>query len=239
MKPDIILVEPMMEPIEAALDATYQVHRLFRAGDPAALLAEVGPKVRAVVTGGGTGVSSALLDALPQLGIIAINGIGTDAVDLERARRQKVRVTTTPGVLTDDVADIAIALMLASCRRIAQGDRLVRAGSWSQGKRLALGRGISGKRVGIFGLGQIGQVVAKRAEAFSTHVRYFNRSDLPGVPLPRAESLEVLASDSDILIVSVALKPEGWLRGSARWPDGPVQSSPQPPHREIASSVQP
>ncbi|WP_114948860.1 2-hydroxyacid dehydrogenase [Microvirga calopogonii] len=204
MKPDIILVEPMMAPIEAALDADYRVHRLFRADNPAALLAEVGPKVRAVVTGGGTGVSSTLFDGLPHLGIIAINGIGTDAVDLDRARRHGVRVTTTPGVLTDDVADIAIALMLASCRRIAEGDRLVRAGAWAQGKRLALGRSISGKRVGIFGLGHIGQAIARRAEAFSTQVRYFNRSDVPNVPWPRAESLEALARESDILVVSVA-----------------------------------
>jgi hydroxypyruvate reductase len=204
MKPDIILVEPMMAPIEAALDANYQVHRLFRAENPAALLAEVGPKVRAVVTGGGTGVSSNLFDGLPQLGIIAINGIGTDAVDLDRARRQGVRVTTTPGVLTDDVADITIALMLASCRRIAEGDRLVRAGAWAQGKRLTLGRSISGKRVGILGLGQIGQAIARRAEALSTQIRYFNRSDVPNVQWPRAESLEALARDSDILVVSVA-----------------------------------
>ncbi len=204
MKPDIILVEPMMAPIEAALDANYQVHRLSRAEDPAALLAQIGPKVRAVVTGGGTGASPALFDALPQLGLIAINGIGTDAVDLERARRQGVRVTTTPGVLTDDVADLAMALMLATCRRIAEGDRLVRAGAWVLGKRLPLGRSISGKRVGIFGLGQIGRAIAKRAEAFSTQVRYFNRSEVPNAPWPRVASLEALARDSDILVVSVA-----------------------------------
>jgi lactate dehydrogenase-like 2-hydroxyacid dehydrogenase len=204
MKPDIILVEPMMAPIEAALDANYRVHRLSRVEDPAALLAEIGPKVRAVVTGGGTGVSPALFDALPQLGLIAINGIGTDAVDLERARRQGVRVTTTPGVLTDDVADLAIALMLATCRRLAEGDRLVRAGAWSHGKRLPLGRSFSGKRVGIFGLGQIGRAIAKRAEAFSTQIHYFNRSEVPNAPWQRVESLEALARDSDILVVSVA-----------------------------------
>ena len=204
MKPDIILVEPMMAPIEAALDTHCRVHRLFRAEDPTALLAEVGPNVRAVVTGGGTGVSPTLFDALPQLGIIAINGIGTDAVDLDQARRQGVRVTTTPGILTDDVADITIALMLASYRRIAEGDRLVRAGEWARGKRLAMGRSISGKCIGIFGLGQIGQAIAKRVEAFSAHVCYFNRSDVPNAPWPRAPSLKSLAHDSDILVVSVA-----------------------------------
>lgn len=204
MKPDIILVEPMMAPIEAALDTHYRLHRLSRAEDPTALLAEVGPNVCAVVTGGGTGISPTLFDALPQLGIIAIDGIGTDAVDLDRARRQGVRVTTTPGILTDDVADIAIALMLASYRRIAEGDRLVRAGEWPRGKRLAMGRSISGKRIRIFGLGQIGQAIAKRVEAFSAHVRYVNRSDVPNAPWSRAPSLKALAHDSDIPVVSVA-----------------------------------
>jgi hydroxypyruvate reductase len=207
MKPDIILVEPMMAAIEAALDAAYRVYRLFEARDPAALLAEIGPAVRAVVTGGATGVSPALFDALPKLGMIAINGIGTDAVDLERARRQGIRVSTTPGVLTDDVADIAIGLMLACCRRIAEGDRLVRAGAWPRGRRLALGRSLHGKRVGIFGLGQIGRAIARRAEGFSMQISYFNRSDVPDAPWTRATTLEALARDSDILVVSAAGGP--------------------------------
>jgi hydroxypyruvate reductase len=117
MKPEILLIEPMMASIEANLDANYCVHRLFQAKDQAAFISGIAPNVRGIVTGGGSGASNNLLNALPALEIIAINGIGTDAVDLDRARRRKIRVTTTPGVLTDDVADLAIGLLLATARQ--------------------------------------------------------------------------------------------------------------------------
>jgi lactate dehydrogenase-like 2-hydroxyacid dehydrogenase len=86
MKPEILLIEPMMPAVEAQLDAAYDVHRTFKEPDMAGLLARVGPRIRAIVTGGGSGASNDLVDALPALEIIAINGIGTDAVDLEHAR---------------------------------------------------------------------------------------------------------------------------------------------------------
>src|SRR4051794_13218438 len=113
----------MMDPIEAKLDAAYTVHRLYRAEDQEAFVAGLGDRVRAIATGGGIGASRAIVDALPELGIIAINGIGTDAVDLDNARARGIRVTTTPDVLTDDVADLAMGLMIATLRRIVVGDR--------------------------------------------------------------------------------------------------------------------
>ena len=134
MKPEILLIEPMMPEVEVQLDAAYRVHRLFQASDPAALIAAVRPSVRAIVTGGGHGAGNEIVDALPALEIIAINGIGTDAVDLERARARSVRVTTTPGVLTEDVADLALGLLLATSRRICVADRFVRAGRWPAGR---------------------------------------------------------------------------------------------------------
>ncbi len=111
MKPDILLIEPMMPEVEAQLDAAYRVHRLFQASDAAALIAAVGPSVHAIVTGGGHGAGNEIVDAPPALEIIAINGIGTDAVDLERARARSVRVTTTPGMVTEDVADFGPRLV--------------------------------------------------------------------------------------------------------------------------------
>lgn len=118
MKPDVLLMEPMMPEIEAKLDAAYQVHRLFKAEDTEAVISRVGKQIRGIVTGGGTGAKKALVDALPALEIIAINGIGTDAVDLDHARARSIRVTTTPDVLTDDVADLGLALLLATARRV-------------------------------------------------------------------------------------------------------------------------
>jgi phosphoglycerate dehydrogenase-like enzyme len=110
MKPHVLLIEPMMSEVEAQLDAAYCVHRLFTAHDRAALIAAIGSSVRAIVTGGAHGANNEIVDALPRLEIVAINGIGADAVDLERARARSVRVTTTPDVLTEDVADLATSV---------------------------------------------------------------------------------------------------------------------------------
>src|SRR5271169_4521936 len=179
MKPNILLIEPMMPEVEAQLDAAYRVHRLFQASDPAKLIAEFGPSIRAIVTGGAHGASNEIVDALPALEIIAINGIGTDAVDLERARARSIRVTTTPDVLTDDVADMALGLMLATSRRICVGDRFVRAGGWLH-EHLPLAVKVSGKRLGILGLGQVGRAVAHRAEGFGMQIAYCDRDLLTG-----------------------------------------------------------
>ncbi|UEM06082.1 2-hydroxyacid dehydrogenase [Skermanella rosea] len=201
MKPEILLVNPMLPAIEASLDAAYTVHRSARIED----LGEIGARIRAVVTGGGTGVSRPLFDALPNLEIIAINGVGTDAVDLEHARNRGIRVTNTPDVLTDDVADLAIGLMLDASRRIAAGDRFVRAGAWPRGK-FPLARKLTGKRLGIFGLGRIGRAVAERAAGFRMEIAYTSRRPSPeAAPSWRFEpSLEVLARDSDVLVIAAA-----------------------------------
>ena len=207
MKPEIILVEPMMPDIEAALDAGYTGHRLAAAPDRDRLGAEVGPRVRAVVTGGGTGVSNAIMDACPNLGIVAINGVGTDAVDLKHAKSKGVRVTNTPDVLTDDVADLAIGLMIAGSRRMMVGDRFVRAGQWPGGK-LPLARKVTGKRLGILGLGRIGQAIADRAAGFGMAISYTNRKPRTDVPYRFVASPEDLARESDILVVAASAGPD-------------------------------
>jgi hydroxypyruvate reductase len=231
MKPDILLIEPMMPETEALLDAAYQVHRLFHEPDPAALLVRVGARIRAIVTGGGVGASNEIVDALPALEIIAINGIGTDAVDLERARARGVRVTTTPDVLTDDVADMAFGLMLAVARRLCVGDRFVREGRWPGG-RMPLGRKVSGKRLGIIGLGRVGRAIAGRAEGFGMTIAYTDLQPLEGVRYCYHPRLDALAHESDFLVVTAsggpgsrgiinaavldALGPEGVLVNVAR-----------------------
>jgi lactate dehydrogenase-like 2-hydroxyacid dehydrogenase len=203
MKPEILLIEPMMPEVEARLDAAYEVHRLFRETDHAALLARVGPRIRAIVTGGGVGASNDIIDALPALEIIAINGIGTDAVDLERALARGVRVTTTPDVLTDDVADMAFALMLAVSRRVCVGDRFVRAGNWPKGGA-KLGRKVSGKRLGIVGLGRVGRAVARRGEGFGMTIAYTDLHPVDGVAYRHYPQLVDLARDADFLVVTAS-----------------------------------
>lgn len=206
MKPDVLLIEPMTPDVEAKLDAAYQVHRLYEAPDPAAFVSQIGKRVRGIVTGGRTGASKALVDALPALEIIAINGIGTDAVDLELARARSVRVTTTPDVLTDDVADMAWALVLATARRICIDDRFVRAGHWPHGGP-PLGTKVSGKRLGIFGFGKVGQAIARRAEGFGMSIAYSKLHRQENVAYRYYSDLEGLADASDFLIVAVAGGP--------------------------------
>lgn len=204
MKHDILLVEPMLAEIEARLDAAYQVTRLF-APDGARAADQAAGRIRAVVTGGGTGLSPDWFEKLPSLGLVAVNGVGTDKVDLDLARRRGIHVSTTPGVLTDDVADLGMALILGVMRRLGQGDRLVRSGAWGTGGTLPLGSSLTGKRLGILGLGQIGRALASRAEAFGMKVAYWNRS---AVEAPeshrRCETAVGLATESDILAVCVA-----------------------------------
>jgi hydroxypyruvate reductase len=203
MQPAILMVEPLTPESEKQLDATYRVHRLFQASDPAKLVAEIGPSIRGVVTGGAHGIANAVADALPALEIIAINGIGTDAVDLERARARGVRVTTTPGVLTEDVADLALGLMLAVSRRICVSDRFVRAGNWPTA-HLPLSAKVTGKRMGIFGLGHVGRAIARRAEGFAMPIAYCERHPVADVSYRFIPDLKTLAAESDFLAIAAA-----------------------------------
>ena len=208
MKPDILLIEPMMAAIERQLDAGYRVHRLAEAADPEALVARVAPTIRAIVTGGATGASPELVERLPALEIIAINGIGTDAVDLGQARARGVRVTTTPDVLTEDVADLAMGLLLAAARRICVGDRFVRAGRWRRREPLPLAAKVSGKKLGILGMGRVGRAIARRAEAFGLEIAYHDLRAFDDLPFTYRPGLAELAAWADVLVVAAAGGPQ-------------------------------
>lgn len=207
MKPPVLIVESMMPETEARLEATYQIHRLYNAPDRTALLKQAGPTVRGIATGGRLGASVDIIDALPKLEIIAINGVGTDAVDLERARARGIRVTTTPDVLTEDVADLALGLMIAVSRRICAGDRFVRAGRWPT-DHMGLSASVHGKRLGIFGLGQIGHAVARRAEAFGMPIAYTERHQAADCAYRFVPDLLALARGSDFLVLAASATAE-------------------------------
>jgi lactate dehydrogenase-like 2-hydroxyacid dehydrogenase len=214
MKPHILQLNPILVPsINERLDALYTMHRLYEQSDPDAYLLEHGAAVRGVITGGHTGIARALMERLPALQIVAVNGVGTDAVDLAYARARQLPVTGTFGALTEDVADLAVALLLATCRNVCAVDRFVRSGAWvrhPQPSAIALARRFSGMRVGIVGLGRVGRAVATRVSAFGCPVSYTDLGPISDVAWAYVPELRQLARDSDALIVCAAAdKAEG------------------------------
>lgn len=185
-RPDLLLISNIPAPLRTALAERFTLHE-----------GEAVPGIRAVVGGGMAKLDAALLDRLPELEIVAIHGIGHDGIDLAALRARGIPLTLTPDVLTVDVADLAIALMLGVQRRIAANDALVRGGGWSA----PLGRRASGRRIGIFGLGRIGHAIALRAAPFAGELLYSARSEKP-VPWRFVPDIGALAEASDVLILA-------------------------------------
>ena len=207
MKPPILMIAPMMPSVMQALEADYTVHRLWQASDRQAFVSQVAPSVRAIATNGSVGAGTELIDALPNLELIACYGVGVDAIDLMSAKARGIPVTTTPDVLTADVADMAVALMLATSRRLVRGDRYVRDLEWPAKGEMPLTRRVTGRRAGIVGLGRVGKALAKRLSAFEMQISYTDIAAQPEQPFSFVSSLHVLATQSDFLIVTAAGGP--------------------------------
>ncbi|WP_183690132.1 2-hydroxyacid dehydrogenase [Rhizobium leguminosarum] len=184
------------------LEAKYRVHRLWEAANRQELIARVGMDIRAIATRGELGASAELMKQLPKLEIVSCYGVGTDAIDLSYARANGIRVTNTPDVLTEDVADIAIGLLLATARQIPQADVFVRASQWGNVVMPLVTR-VSGKKVGLAGMGRIGKAIAKRAAAFGCDISYFARNKDTDVAYAYQPDLVALADWADFLIVIV------------------------------------
>jgi hydroxypyruvate reductase len=161
--------------------------------------------VRAMITAGGTPLGADMMDMMPNLAAIVCYGTGYDGVDLVAAAKRKISVGHSPGANASSVADIAVTLMLAVTRRLLPADNYVRSGNWSEAKPSPLMRpqpGNPGRRVGVYGMGEIGRKIASRVAAFETDVAYFSRSkhDVPYHYLP---SLEALAEWCSVLMIAV------------------------------------
>ena len=163
------------------LEARFVMHRLYEAADKAAFLAQVGPQVRAIATRGDLGAGAEVIAACPQLELIAVNGVGYDAVDLAAARARGIKVTNTPGVLDGECADIAVGMMIALARGMVGGDAWARSGDWARRGPFPLQRRVWGQRAGILGLGRIGMEVGRRLQGFGMQISYLSRSpkDVP------------------------------------------------------------
>jgi hydroxypyruvate reductase len=164
-------------------------------------------RVRALVTNGIRGAEKKLLDLFPNLEIVASLGIGVDAIDFDAIRTRGLRVTNTPDVVADDVADLAIGMLVDRFRHLRDGDRFVRAGKWSEGSYPRT-RSLTGKRLGIVGLGAIGMGIARRAEALKLRVKWYGPRPKPHQPYEYIPDLQRLARESDTLVVACSGGPE-------------------------------
>lgn len=209
-RPDILLAVPLIDSAMAALERDFTVHRLWEAGDRDGFLAGVADRVRGAATTGATGLNAEVIGRLPRLEVVASYGVGTDAIDLAACRQRGIGVSNTPDVLTEEVADFALALLLASARRIPQADAYVRRGDYRRdGKdQYPLTRRARGKKVGIVGLGQIGQAFARLCPAFGMEIAWYGPRPKPGLPYRYVDDLVRLASDVDYLVLTCKGGPE-------------------------------
>lgn len=201
MTAEILVVAPIPPSTNEPLEKAFTSHYLTKAPDKAKMLAEVGPRVRGVLTSGGAGISGETIAKLPKLEIVAVVGVGYDPVDLPACKARGIRVTNTPDVLTDDVADVAIGLTLNVMRRFVAADKFVRAGDWLKGGQ-ALTEKVGGKTVGIIGMGRIGQAIARRAAAMEATVVYHGPRAKNDVPYRYYPNLAEMAADVNVLIAA-------------------------------------
>jgi lactate dehydrogenase-like 2-hydroxyacid dehydrogenase len=204
-KPDILLVGPYPEWDLVELEAQYNVRKLYEAEDRDAFVQDHADNIRAIATRGELGASAELIARLPKLEIVSVYGVGYDAVNLDACRARGIRVTNTPDVLTNDVADLGVAMMLVQSRGMIGAETWVRDGSWVEKGLYPLKRRVWGRRAGVLGLGRIGFEVAKRLKGFDMDIAY---SDVAAKPYAEgmtfiADPVE-LARHSDFLFVTLA-----------------------------------
>jgi hydroxypyruvate reductase len=229
-KPDVLAVAKLHPFYQKALESLYTVHDRTHVTDPTAFAA-LAPRILGVAGTGEASVPRSLLSQLPNAKVVAVFGVGYDGVDVPAAMEHGIPVTHTPDVLTDDVADLAMGLVLSVGRAIPQADQFVRAGQWPNGP-MALGRKVSGAQLGIVGLGRIGKAIATRASAFGMSIAYTARTAKPDSGFKFYPTVAELAANVDFLVaitpgsagtkhlinaeVLKALGPRGFLINVAR-----------------------
>ncbi|HYC36389.1 MAG TPA: 2-hydroxyacid dehydrogenase [Usitatibacter sp.] len=201
MKPDLLITGPMYPGTLAELERSYNAQRLWSAPDRDALIASLADRLTAVASSNSGGIDAKTIARLPKLRVIAHFGVGYDTVDVDAARARGIAVTNTPDVLTEEVADLAMALLLATVRRVPQGDRYVREGKWLKGP-MALTESLQKKTLGIIGMGRIGRAIARRAEAFGLGIAYQGPNRKPDLAWKHYADPVALAKDTGLLMVA-------------------------------------
>lgn len=203
VKPVVLQLCSLSPHVADTLRDEFQVLDGWEATQRARLTDQDLSTVTGIVTGAPIGVSPELFARLPELKVVSCRGVGMDRIDLSYAKAHGIQVSGTFGTLAGCVADMALGLLVDVARRIRQADRFVRQGSWET-MGFPLATRVHHKRIGIVGLGEIGSLVAQRAQGFSMDIRYTGRQPKHGVPYPFEPSLEALARWCDFLVVTVS-----------------------------------
>lgn len=201
-KADVLLLGPAMPLIVEGIERAFTLHKFWEAKDKDKLIADLAPRLKAMAGGGGghSAIEGSFLSKFPKLEIISSFGVGYDHIDAKWCGAHGVTVTNTPDVLTEEVADTALGLLLCTVREFPQAERYLRAGKWLGGN-YPLTASLRDRKAGIVGLGRIGKAIAKRLEAFGLTVAYHNRSKQTDVSYPYYPSVVELAKNVDVLIV--------------------------------------
>jgi lactate dehydrogenase-like 2-hydroxyacid dehydrogenase len=203
-KPALLSTGPMMSLIEEGIDKSFTVHRLHQASDREALLKTIAPDVRAICTGGHTNVKTddALMARFPNLKVIGNFGVGYDSIEVPAAVKRGVVITNTPDVLTEEVADTTLGLLLCTVREFYDAEKYLREGRWAKEGDFRLTPGsLRDRSIGIAGFGRIGKAIARRLEAFGLTVSYYGRNPQAGVANRYYSDIVAMALDVDTLIV--------------------------------------
>ena len=196
----VLMTQPLLQSCVDGLEERFRVHRLYEQKDRTAFLQAHGENIRALA---GHAADAKLMDALPNLEIIANFGVGYDNIDTDAAKARNIRVTNTPDVLNDAMGEITIGLMISLARKIPQAERYLRAGKWAKEGVFGLQSELNGKTVGIVGLGSVGKEIATRCQAMKMRVVYHGRNRQRNVPYVYYDNLKEMARDVDWLVVIV------------------------------------
>lgn len=200
-KVEVLVPAPLRDMIINQLEEKFILHRLWEQPEPHTYLETVAPRIRGLAAGGHYPIDAALLDRLPSLEIVSCFGVGYDHVDAAYAGKKGVVVTNTPDVLTDEVADAAVGLLIATLRQFPQADRFLREGKWLKGP-FPLSASLRGRTIGMVGLGRIGLAIAHRLKAFGLRIAYHSRTPKQDASYTYYSSLNEMAKDTDVLIVT-------------------------------------
>lgn len=207
MSQKILAIGHLLPAEMSQLEHDYDVVKLYKSENPETLLQEIKSEVKIILSGYWTPIRSNLIEALPNLELIAQFGVGTDNIDLEICKQRDISVTNTPDILTDETADTAMALLLSTTKRVAEADMYVRVGKWESGAAFPLGTSLKGKTVGIVGMGRIGKSIARKCEAFDMKILYTGPNEKTGVPYGYEPDLNALAQRSEVLILACSGNP--------------------------------